>query len=160
MAFTTETKIAGYLFPVPKVDRVQGGPVMKGEFYVVGEHGKFEAAAWTKTAATGDNAGSDFLSFVLEPIGEDGRPYKVYGALYPSSDKRTDESSDYYGQLYLTNERGGATLRSAGWRRRTVDERKAAYISIAIGPPRQKSAGSVTTPGRDARSQQGGHLPL
>lgn len=160
MAFTTETRIAGVLFPIPKDDRVPGGPVMKGEFYVVGEHGKFAGAAWTKTAATGNNAGSDFLSLLLEPIGEDGRPYKVHGALYPSSDKRTDESSDYYGQLNLTNDRGGPTLRSAGWRRRTVDERKAAYISVAIGPARQKSAGSVPTPSRDARSQQGGHLPV
>jgi hypothetical protein len=133
---------------------------MKGEFYVVGEHGKFEAAAWTRTAATGNNAGADFLSLQLEPIGEDGRPYKVYGALYPSTDKRSDESSDYYGQLNLSNDRGGPTLRSAGWRRRTTDERKVAYISVAIGPQRQRSSGSTATPRGETPAHEGGHLPV
>ena len=133
---------------------------MKGEFYVVGEHGKFEGAAWTKTASTGNNAGSDFLSLQLEPIGEDGRPFKVYGALYPSQDKRTSESSDYYGQLNLTNDRGGPTLRSAGWRRRTTDERKAAYISIAIGPPRQKAAVTASSAKQDAPAHSVAQLPV
>jgi len=133
---------------------------MKGEFYVVGEHGKFEGAAWTRTAATGNSAGSDFLAVLLEPIGEDGRPYKVYGALYPSTDKRTDESSDYYGQLSLTSDRGGPTLRSAGWRRRTTDDRKAAYISVAMGPPRQKGAAVVPASKNGAPAQQGADLPV
>jgi hypothetical protein len=104
--------------------------VFTGRFQVVGEHGSFSGACWSDIARQGSSAGKPYLSLVLEPLGPDGKPYKLRGWMFEAEIRTQAKSCDFFGRLKLSNEPTGPTMRVAAWRRQAGQ-----YLSILIEPP-------------------------
>lgn len=126
--FTNNTVILGAIYPAPN-DQNPQAPAWRGDFHVEGEHGKFSCACWVRTATGGNRAGENYLSLVFEPLGADGKPFKVFGTLYASATKRGENGPDHFGRMNLSDDRNGPTLRISGWDRQFEGGR---LISIRI----------------------------
>lgn len=126
--FTNTTVILGAIYSASH-DQNPQAPAWRGDFHVEGEHGRFSCACWVKTASGGNRAGANYLSLVFEPLGADGKPFKVFGTLYKSTAKRSAKDADHFGRLNLTGDRDGPTLRISGWDREFEGGR---LISIRI----------------------------
>lgn len=134
--FHPQCVISGALFHIAPDQIRQNGPCMRGSFYVEGEHGRFNVSAWLRTASKGERQGSEFLSLELEPIDGDGRVVKVFGALYPSIDKRSSQAPDYTGLINLSREASSPVLRASAWSRYSSGDRPQPFLSVRIEPPR------------------------
>lgn len=143
MSLNAQSKVEGTLFMIPEDKRVTNGPIMKGEFQITGESGKINGSAWLKEKQ--DDPGSKYMSFALEI----SRELKFYGAIFPTNEKTAEKAPDYFGTLNLTKDKGGPTLRMAGWKRKGKQPPHTAFISVVI-EPHQPKAGQG-----DGNAQQG-----
>lgn len=126
------TKLEGALFTVRKDKRRPNGPLMEGQFQIEGESGKIQAAAWVKASTPKDGKPSvQYYSIQLEL----SRENKLYGALFPATEKKAANYPDYYGTLNLGREQGSPELRIAGWKRKTNAD-GTPFISVVIEPAR------------------------
>lgn len=150
------TKIEGALFTVPKEKRRTNGPVMEGQFQIVGQAGKFDGAAWTKDSkGTRDKPSVKYLSIQLELT----RDLKYYGALFPATEKKSDKYPDYYGTLNLGRNEGDPVLRIAGWKRNAKSDNRP-FISIVIEPPRQQGSDTGSTDAGQDYASEDADLPI
>ena len=145
MSLNANSKVEGTLFMIPKDKLVTNGPIMKGDFQITGESGKITGSAWLKQK---EGDGSNYMSFALEI----SRELKFYGAIFPTTEKTAEKAPDYYGTFNLTKEKGGPTLRIAGWKRKGKQPPHTPFISIVIEPHQKK-------PGEGDGAQQGRRQP-
>lgn len=116
-------RLTGVLFPV-RADQVRtNGPLLSGWARVVGERGRFAAAAWERVAVGGPNDGLRYLALTLKPIGADGRPVNVCGELHAAT-KRPSHASPAYRGFLVWPLPGDARFVIGGWDKRLGGERE------------------------------------